>query len=283
MGVTLFTPEQPDLKRQYAPSLAFRLAKAITNAAAHIRHEGAHLRTGLRAFDEIAEHALMRTDINDHLTTLFLESLSVRPALIVELGVRGGESTFVLERVAELYSSKLLSIDIEDCSHASSYRDWSFVKCDDVAFAQKFPDWCREHNIVTSIDVLFIDTSHEYRHTLAEINSWFPFLAGRCKVFMHDTNLTKRFFRNDGSMGFGWDNQRGVIAALETYFGKKFDERHDFAEFADGWLLRHYANCCGLTVLERLHDKSTSEAIGGPVGGASKASTVLDNPIGLAK
>jgi cephalosporin hydroxylase len=277
MGVTISGTEQLAQKRQYAPSLAFRVAKAITNAAADIRHNGANLRTGLRSFDEIVERASMRTDINDHLTTLFLESLSVRPDLIVELGVRGGESTFVLERVAQLYGSKLLSLDIEDCSRASSYRDWSFVECDDIAFAQKFPGWCREHSIVPSIDVLFIDTSHEYSHTLAEINNWFPFLASRGKVFMHDTNLTKRFFRKDGSMGFAWDNHRGVIAALETYFGKKFDERHDFADFASGWLLRHYANCCGLTVLERAYDMTTSEADWNLTGRASNASVVCGN------
>ena len=48
--------------------------------------------------------------------TLFTEALSVHPSLIVELGVRGGESTFVFERVAKMCGSQLGSVDIEDCA-----------------------------------------------------------------------------------------------------------------------------------------------------------------------
>lgn len=239
---------------RYAPSLPLRLAKVVRNGAIDLRGKRAHHRTGLRSFDEVVERSLTRTDISDHLTTLFLESLAVRPSLIVELGVRGGESTFVLERIARLYRAKLVSVDIADCSHVSSYPDWVFVKSDDIVFAQKFPSWCREQGIAGSVDVLFIDTSHEFEHTLAEITNWFPFLSDRCKVFVHDTNMKKIYYRKDGSMGFGWPKRRGVIAALETYFDRKFDERHDFNEFVGGWLLKHHALCCGLTILERVHD-----------------------------
>jgi hypothetical protein len=249
---------QPEILRPYVPSWLLRLAKAITNTVVDLRRKKAPRLSGLRSFDEIAERSLTRTDISDHLGTLFLESLPVRPSLIVELGVRGGESTFVLERVAQLYGAKLVSVDIEDCSRVSSYPDWTFVKEDDIAFARRFPDWCREQRIAVSIDILFIDTSHEYDHTLTEITNWFPHLSDRGKVFLHDTNLKKVFFRKDGSMGLGWDNRRGVIAALETYLDRKFTERCDFTQFARGWLLKHYANCCGLTILERLRDVAAS-------------------------
>src|ERR1700722_1536588 len=59
---------------------------------------------------EIRKHALPRTDISDHLLPLFLEALAVQPQLIVELGVRSGESTFSLERVAKLCGSTLVSV-----------------------------------------------------------------------------------------------------------------------------------------------------------------------------
>jgi cephalosporin hydroxylase len=246
--------ELPEPVQRYVPSLPLRVAKVTRNTAIDLRGKRAPQRTGLRLFDEVVERSLTRTDISDHLTTLFLESLAVRPSLIVELGVRGGESTFVLERVARLYRAKLVSVDIEDCSHVSSYPDWSFVKSDDIAFAQRFPFWCREQGIAGSVDVLFIDTSHEFEHTLAEVRNWFPFLSNRCKVFVHDTNMRKVYYRKDGSIGFGWPKRRGVIAALETYFDRKFDERHDFTQFVGGWLLKHHALCCGLTILERVHD-----------------------------
>jgi hypothetical protein len=70
-------------------------------------------------------------------------------------------------------------------------------------------------------------------------------------VIFHDTNLGRIYFREDMSMGFGYNNRRGVIRTLETYFSKPFDERRDFTDFGRGWLIRHYSHCNGLMVLER--------------------------------
>lgn len=131
---------------------------------------------------EIIERTRTQNDISDHLTTIFCESVSTKPKLIVELGVRGGESTFVFERVAKLYNVTIVSVDIDDCLKASAYPSWNFVKRDDIAFAKEFDGWCRERGIASEIDVLFIDTSHLYEHTLQEIQSWFPFLTAQSKV-----------------------------------------------------------------------------------------------------
>src|SRR5882762_2856468 len=135
--------------------------------------------------------AARRTDISDHLTTLFTEALAAHPRLIVELGVRGGESTFAFERAAGLSGAYLLSVDIEDCGVPCSYAKWSFVKQDDVAFADEFAGWCGSHNLSPLIDVLFIDTSHLYEHTREELRVWLPFLFPRGRIILHDTNLTK--------------------------------------------------------------------------------------------
>jgi len=115
-----------------------------------------------------------KTDISDHLETLFVESLNLESRLIVELGVGDGESTFVLERVANLWGAKLISVDIEDRADVSTFRDRIFVHEDDIAFAARFPGWCRERGIEPAIDLLFIDTSHLYDHTVSEIRDWFP-------------------------------------------------------------------------------------------------------------
>ncbi len=59
---------------------------------------------------EIIQRASSRyTDISDHLLTLFAEAISVHPRLIVELGVRGGESTFAFERAAGLSGAHVLA------------------------------------------------------------------------------------------------------------------------------------------------------------------------------
>ena len=222
------------------------------NFVVGLKSRGPAATSGSEMLDEIKRKALIPTDINDHLVTVFAESLSMNPRLIVELGVRGGESTFVMARVAAACGSKLVSVDIEDCSAFEAYDDGVFVQSDDVEFARRFEAWCRESNVDPKIDVLFIDTSHLYEHTVQEIAHWFPLLADKAKVFFHDTNLKEVFQRKDGSMGTAWDNERGVIRAVEEYFGTSFDEEEDFVDFRNGWLIKHYACCNGLTILERI-------------------------------
>jgi len=205
-----------------------------------------------KKLNEIKKHSINETDISDHLETLFVESLNVQPKLILELGVRDGDSTFVLERVAKLWGSEFVSVDIEDCSKASTYRRWLFVQKDDIEFSKEFESWCKDRNIYPKIDVLFVDTSHLFEHTVKEIDSWFPFLSDRAKVFFHDTNLKDNYFRKDGSIMLGWDNKRGVIKALEKYFNKPFDEETNFVAFINGWLIKHYSCCTGFTILEKI-------------------------------
>lgn len=206
----------------------------------------------LKELIEIAERSRKKTDISDHLVDLFIQSLSIRPKLIVELGVGHGESTFVWERMARICNSVIVSVDIDDCSHISSYKDWNFIQKDDISFAKEFAGWCSNKDLEPKIDVLFIDTSHLYEHTVEEIAAWFPFLSDKAKVFFHDTNMTKIYFRKDHSMGLGWNNKRGVIRALEKYFNRQFNEKDDFAAIINGWLIKHQSHCMGLTTLEKL-------------------------------
>jgi len=199
----------------------------------------------------VRRRALNRTDICDHLETLFVECLAVRPALIVELGSGDGESTFVLERIAKLWDAPLVSVDIDDRAEVGSYSRRRFVRMDDIAFAAQFPAWCAAQGLPAAIDILFVDTSHLYGHTGAEIKGWFPYLADRCKVVFHDTNLREVFTRKDGSEGRGWDNERGVIRSIEDWFGMDFDETKDFVLEKNGWLIRHWRHCNGLMIMDR--------------------------------
>lgn len=208
--------------------------------------------SGFAPFDEIAARAARRSDINEHLLTLFAEAVAQRPRLMVELGVRGGESTFVLERAAALCDARLVSVDLADCARASSYPGWTFVQSDDVAFAREFPGWCRARAIEPAIDFLFLDTSHEREHTRRELEAWLPLLAPAGKAVLHDTNLRRPYWRRDGSWNLGWDNARGVIAALEEFFGARFDENREFIAVRQGWLIQHRPWCAGLTTLQRL-------------------------------
>lgn len=190
--------------------------------------------------------------ISDHLVTLYIESIKVQPQLIVELGVRGGTSTFVFKKVARKKHSTIVSVDIEDCPGIVDYDKCYFVKQDDVEFSATFNQWCAERDICPKIDILFIDTSHNYEHTKKEIESWFPFLSEKSKVFFHDTNMGKTYRRKDNSIGFGWDNNRGVIRAIEEYFDSSFDETRPFTVVEKKWVIEHYPYSSGFTILTRI-------------------------------
>lgn len=194
-----------------------------------------------------------RTNISDHLATIFHESVMASPRLIVELGVGEGESHFVFERVADKCDAQLVSVDISDCTQACTRpSSCHVVQSEDVEFATRFPQWCREQSMPSSsVDVLFVDTSHFYQHTVQELSGWLPLLSNRCKMIFHDTNLRRIMRRADGTLWLAWANQRGVIRAIEEQLGVKFDERRDFVASAAGWKIRHWSYCNGLTILER--------------------------------
>lgn len=71
-------------------------------------------------------------------------------------------------------------------------------------------------------------------------------------MLFHDTNLNLFYRRRDGSIGNGWDNHRGVIAAIEGYLNVSWNEKQHFVDMKNEWLTRHWPNSCGFTVLERL-------------------------------
>lgn len=199
----------------------------------------------------IRARAAVGTDISSHLEALYGEALRVNPKLIVELGVRGGESTFVFERVARRSGADLVSVDIEDCSTASRYARWHWVQEDDVQLGRRFRDWCGERGLEPRIDVLFVDTSHLYDHTRAELDAWMPHLSARAVAMFHDTNMKKVFRRRDRTLGLGWNNHRGVVRALEALLDRRLDERHRFSCDARGWHVTHDPTCNGLTILSR--------------------------------
>ena len=232
--------------------VAYRAVCRLYNQINRVRSSPARSLGTSEELRQIEEHALSKqTDISDHLVTLFAEAVSAHPSLLVELGVRGGESTFAFERAARLSDAHLLSIDIEDCLVQSSYAKWSFVKQNDITFADEFAGWCSSRKLAPAIDVLFVDTSHLYEHTREELRVWMPYLSPKGKMILHDTNMKRIYRRADRSLGVGWNNARGVIRALEETLGAKFDEGRDFVTVANGWIIRHWAHCNGLTVVEK--------------------------------
>jgi cephalosporin hydroxylase len=213
--------------------------------------------TDRREFRDVQRRSRKPTDISDHLERLFVEALGTDPDTIVECGVRGGESTFVFERVARLADADLVSVDIEETAYETDYDDWRFVQSDDIDFAARFEAWCDENDIDAAIDVLFIDTSHHYEHTVAEIEAWFPHLAEEAVVLFHDTNMRRLYRREDGTIGLSPLNDRGVVRAIEERFDCDLDETESFVTVLDGFVLTQYPLCSGLAVLRKLGGEGT--------------------------
>ena len=175
----------------------------VANSLKSSPHEVAH-KSGMSEFDEILSIAERSSDIGDHLPTIFIEAYKRSPDLIVELGVRGGASTSALERAARLCDSMLVSVDIDEPTFESMYERRRFVREDDITFGNEFATWCNGAGIKPTIDVLFIDTSHEYGHTVQEIETWFRYLADNSIVLFHDTNMREVYHRNNGELRHGW-------------------------------------------------------------------------------
>jgi predicted O-methyltransferase YrrM len=204
-----------------------------------------------------------RSDIHNHLGTIFAETLRAAPRLIVELGTRGGISTLALLAAAEVADAPVLSVDIEDCAGVDIpprfRRRWHFQLGDDVAFAgEPFERFCAARGLPPLADVIFLDTSHLYEHTRDEIDRWLPRLATGGAMIFHDTNMATWYRSLDGQVRRGWDNERGVIRAIEERLGRTYDADTYFVDIAAGFLVQHWPWCSGLTVLRRLEPRTAA-------------------------
>lgn len=195
--------------------------------------------------------------IRDHLSDLYFFARMANPRLIVELGTRGGDSTRAFLAAAADTNGTVLSVDIDPCAELHIDDDlsarWNFVQSDDVAFGRTgFVSWCESKGLPPKAQLIFIDSSHLYEHTVDEIKVWTEFLDDDGWLLFHDTNMGSVYFRYDNSVGLGWDNARGVIRAIEEFLGRRYDENAFFTDVAKGFAVWHRPNSSGLLVMRKL-------------------------------
>ncbi len=134
-------------KLKHPRDLASSIVDNIVNPLISLKKKPQCQISDLKELNEIRERMKYRTSIDDHLETLFVESLFMHPKLILELGVETGQSTFVFERVAKLCNSIFISVDINDCSKATTWSNWIFVQKDDINFAKEFKPFCEKKGL----------------------------------------------------------------------------------------------------------------------------------------
>jgi predicted O-methyltransferase YrrM len=133
----------------------------------------------MRCLDEYEMRRWLPSDIVQHLPRLF-EEASRGEIRVIELGVRSGNSTAAFLAGVEEHAGHVYSVDVvRPRVPWRLHPQWSFILGDDLEVADRIP----------RCDVLFIDTSHHYEHTLAELDAYVPKVKPGGVVLLHDTEL----------------------------------------------------------------------------------------------
>ena len=142
------------------------------------------------------------SDIREYLPLLYEYACKAR--VIVELGTRKGNSTLVLLAGAQVSGGHVWSVDVDPCDRDPEGMGplagcplWTFTRGDDLhpAVLAALPQ---------EIDLLFCDTSHFYKETLAECRVYVPRIAPGGTALFHDTKL------------FPWTASAGPASAPEV-------------------------------------------------------------------
>jgi predicted O-methyltransferase YrrM len=121
------------------------------------------------------------TDIRDHLRYLHDTARKYPRVRVLELGTRTGESTSAFLAAAEKTGGHVWSVDVDGPQVPGHWLEsalWTFTCGDDMAAVLPQP---------VHVDVLFIDTSHAYGHTIAELYKFVPRVMPGGVVLLHDT------------------------------------------------------------------------------------------------
>ena len=158
-----------------------------------------------------------------HLPRLYAFVVSLDAQQVIELGVRGGDSTVAFLAALERTRGRLWSCDVNPPrGHAkavSGTHFWTFALGNDRDVIDYAPEQC---------DILFIDTSHEYEDTAWELEHYGARVRDGGVILLHDTDLD------------------GVQRAVDEYLAKH------------GWNYKEYVRPDGpgnLGVIQKEHNQ----------------------------
>jgi predicted O-methyltransferase YrrM len=122
------------------------------------------------------------SDINLHLPRL--ATVASKAQHVIELGARSGVSTVAFLHGLSASGGWLTSVDISPQPAIGEHERWRFIQGDDT-------DPAVYDEVHSQCDVLFIDTSHHYDHTLWELRNWSPKVRRGGLIICHDTELQR--------------------------------------------------------------------------------------------
>lgn len=172
--------------------------------------------------DAYKQACVTPSDIYQHLPMMVALVGQLDARKVIELGTRGAVSTIAWLYGLAQTEGKLWSVDI-DPAPALPYDHWKFVQGDDLD-----PNVFRE--LPDSADIVFIDTSHAYQHTLAELNLYRWKVRPGGRIVLHDTELEQPY-------GLRRQPPFPVRRAVEEFCA------------AEGFAWQNYTNCNGLGII----------------------------------
>lgn len=121
------------------------------------------------------------SDINEHLPVFVDLVQSLNAQHVIELGTRSGVSTITFLHALTTTGGWLTSVDIGDRPAIGEWDHWTFIQSDDT-----------DPGLVARLEpaeIVFIDTSHRYQHTLDELRLYLPLTKPGGVMVLHDTEL----------------------------------------------------------------------------------------------
>tara|TARA_R110000868_G_scaffold82598_1_gene233166 strand:- start:1844 stop:2929 length:1086 start_codon:yes stop_codon:yes gene_type:complete len=162
-------------------SLADRTEDAI------MRHSVIGVREPVTNPSQLADqyHELCATpsDIYLHLPRMVELVYALNAQHVIELGTRTGVSTIAWLHGLHHTGGRLTSVDIDERPPIGEYDRWEFIQgddCDPAVIAQLEP-----------ADIVFIDTSHLYEHTVRELDAYRHLVKPGGAICLHDTELAQ--------------------------------------------------------------------------------------------
>lgn len=134
-------------------------------------------------YSEYAIRLRAWSDIQDHMVYLHHTVIMDLATSVIELGVRKGNSTAALLSAVVATDGLLWSCDIDPPDVPEDWLacpNWRFYRGDSVS--EDILEWMPK-----SAQVVFIDTSHTYNQTMAELRAYVPRVSGGGVVLCHDT------------------------------------------------------------------------------------------------
>lgn len=128
-----------------------------------------------------AERCETPSDIYLHLPRFVAMVEELNAQHVIELGTRSGVSTIAWLHALERTGGRLTSIDIDPRPSIGEWPHWTFIQGDD-----EDPDVVGQLDVA---DIVFIDTSHLYEHTLRELNLYRWLVRPGGLLVLHDTML----------------------------------------------------------------------------------------------